>query len=38
MSNHIAKHRIMPNYLVWHQHREVHTPVVDESDGRGDDD
>jgi hypothetical protein len=38
MSNHIAKHGIMPNYLVWHQHREVQTPVTDESDGSDDDD
>jgi hypothetical protein len=23
MSGHIAKHRFMPNYLVWYQHGEV---------------
>jgi hypothetical protein len=23
MAGHIAKHRFMPNYLVWHQHGEV---------------
>jgi hypothetical protein len=23
MSDHIAKHGFMPNYLVWHQHGEV---------------
>jgi hypothetical protein len=24
---HITKHRFMPNYLVWHQHREVQAPA-----------
>jgi hypothetical protein len=38
MSDHIAKHKFMPNYLVWHQHREVQTPTVIESDGSDDED
>jgi hypothetical protein len=25
MYRHIAKHKFMPNYLVWHQHEEVLT-------------
>jgi hypothetical protein len=28
----------MSNYLVWHQHGEVHPSVVDESDGNDDED
>jgi hypothetical protein len=28
----------MPNYLVWHQHREVQAPAGDESDGSDDED
>jgi hypothetical protein len=27
MSAHIAKHGFMLNYLVWHQHGEVHAPA-----------
>jgi hypothetical protein len=38
MSGHIAKHRFMPNYLVWHQHREVQTPAPPELDGSDDED
>jgi hypothetical protein len=34
MSGHIAKHGFMPNYLVWHQHGELHA----ESDGSDDED
>jgi hypothetical protein len=32
MFGHIAKHGFMPNYLVWHQHREVQAPTTTESD------
>jgi hypothetical protein len=32
MSGHIAKHRFMLNYLVWHQHGEVQAPAPAESD------
>jgi hypothetical protein len=38
MSGHIAKHRFMPNYLVWHQHGEVQAPASDELDGSDDED
>jgi hypothetical protein len=38
MSGHIAKHRFMLNYLVWHQHGEVQTAAPAESDGRDDED
>jgi hypothetical protein len=38
MSDHIAKHGFMPNYLVWHQHGEVQAPAAAESDGRDDED
>jgi hypothetical protein len=38
MSGHIAKHRFMLNYLVWHQHREVQAPAAAESDGSDDED
>jgi hypothetical protein len=36
MSGHIAKKGFMPDYLVWHQHREVQPPAAAES-GRNDD-
>jgi hypothetical protein len=36
MSNHIAKYRFIPNYLVWHQHGEVQAPAA--SDGSDDED
>jgi hypothetical protein len=36
MSNHIAKHGFMPNYLVWHQHGEVQAPTAAKSDGSSD--
>jgi hypothetical protein len=32
MSDHIAKYRFMPNYLVWHQHGEVQVATPVESD------
>jgi hypothetical protein len=38
MSGHIAKHRFMPNYLVWHRHGEVQAPAPAESDGSNDED
>jgi hypothetical protein len=38
MSHHIAKHRFMLNYLVWHQHGEVQAAAPTESDGSDDDD
>jgi hypothetical protein len=38
MSDHIAKHRFMPNYLVWNQHGEVHAATPTESDGSNDED
>jgi hypothetical protein len=28
MSGHIAKHRFILNYLVWHQHGEVQAPAT----------
>jgi hypothetical protein len=36
MSGHIAKHRFMSNYLVWHQHGEVQAASLAELD-RNDD-
>jgi hypothetical protein len=33
MSAHLAKEGSMLNYLLWHQHREVHPAVANESDG-----
>jgi hypothetical protein len=38
MSSHIAKHRFMPNYLVWPQHGEVQAVTPAESDGSDDED
>jgi hypothetical protein len=38
ISGHIAKHRFMPNYLMWHQHEEVQTLTPDESDKSNDED
>jgi hypothetical protein len=38
MYGHIAKNGFMPNYLVWHQHGEVHAPTPAESDGSDDED
>jgi hypothetical protein len=38
MSSHIAKHRFMLNYLVWHQHGEVQVARPIESDEIGDED
>jgi hypothetical protein len=38
MSDHIAKHGFMPNYLVWHQHGDVQVHVAAESDGSDDED
>jgi hypothetical protein len=38
MSAHLATKGFMSNYLVWHQHGEVHPSVVDESDGNDDED
>jgi hypothetical protein len=38
MSDHIAKHRFMPNYLVWHQHGEVQAAAPAKSDGSDDED
>jgi hypothetical protein len=38
MFGHIAKHRFMPNYLVWHQHAEVQVAAPTESDGSDDED
>jgi hypothetical protein len=35
---HIAKHGFMTNYLVWHQHGEVHAPAPAMSDGSDDED
>jgi hypothetical protein len=36
MSSHTAKHGFMPNYLVWHQHREVLAAAPTESNISGD--
>jgi hypothetical protein len=33
ISAHLAKKGFMPNYLVWHEHGEMHPAVDDESDG-----
>jgi hypothetical protein len=38
MSDHIAKHGFMPNYLVWHPHAEVQASTAAESDGSDDED
>jgi hypothetical protein len=38
MSGHIAKKGLIPDYLVWHQHKEVQPPTSIESDGNDDDD
>jgi hypothetical protein len=38
MSSHIANHRFMPNYLVWHQHGEVQAPAPTESNRSDDED
>jgi hypothetical protein len=38
MSSHIANHRFMPNYLVWHQHGEVQAPAPAESNRSDDED
>jgi hypothetical protein len=38
MSGHIATKGFMPDYLVWHQHREVQPPAAVESDRNDDDD
>jgi hypothetical protein len=38
ISGHIAKHRFMSNYLVWHQHGEVLAVTPAESDGSDDED
>jgi hypothetical protein len=38
MSDHITKHEFMPNYLVWHQHREVQTAAPAESNRSDDED
>jgi hypothetical protein len=38
MSGYIAKHRFIPNYLLWHQHGEVQAPAAAESDGSDDED
>jgi hypothetical protein len=35
---HIAKHRFMLNYLMWHQHREVQAPTAAKSDEGNDED
>jgi hypothetical protein len=38
MCGHLAKHRFMPSYLVWHLHGEVHTVAAAESDRSDDED
>jgi hypothetical protein len=38
MSSHIAKYGFIPNYLVWHQLRDVQAPAIAESDGSNDED
>jgi hypothetical protein len=38
MFGHIAKHRFMPNYLVWQQHGEVQAATLAVSDGSDDED
>jgi hypothetical protein len=38
MSSHIAKHGLMPNYLVWLQHGEVQATAPAESDRSDDED
>jgi hypothetical protein len=36
MSAHLAKNEFMSNYILWHQHGDVQSTVVDESDGNDD--
>jgi hypothetical protein len=38
MSYHIANHKFMLNYLVWHQYGEVQAATPTESDRRDDED
>jgi hypothetical protein len=38
MSDHIAKHKFMSNYLVWHQYGEVQAATPAELDGSNDED
>jgi hypothetical protein len=38
MSAHIAKHKFMPKYIVWHKNGEVQAPTTTKSDGSDDDD
>jgi hypothetical protein len=38
MCGHLAKHKFMPNYLVWHQHGEVQAATPAESDRSDDED
>jgi hypothetical protein len=38
MSAHIAKHKFMPKYIVWHKNGEVQAPTTAKSDGSDDDD
>jgi hypothetical protein len=38
MCDHIAKHRFMPNYLVWHKHGEMQAAAAAESNGSDDED
>jgi hypothetical protein len=38
ISGHIAKHKFMLNYLLWHQHGEVEAPAAAESDESDDED
>jgi hypothetical protein len=38
MSGHIAKHRFMSNYLMWHQYGEEQAPTPVESDESNDED
>jgi hypothetical protein len=38
MCGHIAKHRFMLNYLMWHQHGEVQAPTAAKLDGSDDED
>jgi hypothetical protein len=35
---HVAKHRFMPNYLVWDKHGEVQAAAPIESNGSDDED
>jgi hypothetical protein len=36
ISGHLAKKKFMPNYLLWHRHREVRPTVADESNENDD--